>query len=139
MTALAAHPDVLVVKLVSRKDTFIHRALWPAMLAVGMARDAWQTQGLDRQSRALLAAVDESGEHQARGRIALLLEQRLLVRGEQVHTDACSHAKILTSWKQWARRAGVKKADLADAKASLERVVDYFNRQHGGRGRLPWR
>lgn len=140
LTALAAHSDVLVAKLVSRKDTFIHRTLWPAILAVGMAREVWQMERLDRQARALLAEVEKKGALQASGRIALLLEQTLLVHGEQVHTDAGSHAKILTSWKLWAKQAGVKKAaDLADAKASLEKVVDYLNRQHGGRGRLPWR
>jgi hypothetical protein len=140
LNGLAAHSDVLVVKLVSGKDTFIHRTLWPAILAVGMAREAWQVERLDRQARVLLAEVEKKGKLQASGRTPLLLEQTILVHGEQVHTEAGSHAKILTSWKRWAKQAGVKKAaDLADAKASLEKVVDYLNRQHGGRGRLPWR
>ncbi|HUR27834.1 MAG TPA: hypothetical protein VM509_06590 [Planctomycetota bacterium] len=35
---LEAHEDVLVVKLVDRKLTFVHRRLWPALLAVARAR-----------------------------------------------------------------------------------------------------
>ena len=139
LTELAAHPDVLVAKLVSGKDTFIHRALWPAVLAVGTAQEKWQVDGLDEKSRALLAEVEKKGEVEASGKSALRLEQALLVHGEQVHTDAGSHAKILMSWRRWAERAGVKSGDLTQAKALLEKLVEYLNRRHGGRGRLPWR
>jgi hypothetical protein len=132
LTELAAHPDVLVAKLVSGKDTFIHRSLWPAVLAIGTAHEQWQMQVLDAKSRALLAEVEKSGEVEASGKVALRLEQNLLVHGKQVHTETGSHAKILTSWGRWAKRARVKNADLTEAKASLEKLV-------GGRARLPWR
>jgi hypothetical protein len=39
---LAEHPDVLVNKLISGKITYLHRALWPAFLAIGRARESWQ-------------------------------------------------------------------------------------------------
>jgi hypothetical protein len=141
LTELAAHPDVQVAKLVSGKDTFIHRALWPAVLAIGTAREKWQTEGLDAKSRALLAEVEKKGEVQASGKGALRLEQALLVHGEQVHTETGSHAKILMSWGRWAKRAGMKSGELtvSEAKASLEKLVEYLNRRYGGRGRLPWR
>jgi len=141
LTELAAHPDVLVAKLVSGKDTFIHRSLWPALLAVGAAREKWQMQGLDEKSRATLAEVENSGEVQASGKSALHLERALLVHGEQVHTDTGSHAKILMSWRRWAKRAGVKGGEqpVAEAKASLEKLAEYLNWSYGGRGRLPWR
>jgi ferric-dicitrate binding protein FerR (iron transport regulator) len=96
-------------------------------------------QGLDQKSRALLVEVEKKGEVQASGKSALRLEQALLVHGDQVHTDAGSHAKILMSWRRWAKRAGVKSGELTKAKASLEKLVEYLNRRHGGRGRLPWR
>jgi len=139
LTDLAAHPDVLVEKLVSGKDTFIHKSLWPAVLAIGMAQEKWQIQGLDEKSRALLAEVEKKGEVQASGKVALRLEQALLVHGKQLHTDAGSHEKILMSWGRWAKRARVKSGDLTEAKASLEKLVEYLNRRYGGRGRLPWR
>lgn len=46
LSELAEHPDVLFTKLLYRKDTLVHRSLWPAVLAVGGARDRWQVQRL---------------------------------------------------------------------------------------------
>ena len=141
LTELEAHPDVLVAKLISGKDTFIHRTLWPAVLSVGAAREEWQMAGLDQESLGLLAAVDKEREVQTSGKSALRLEQALLVHGAQVHTEAGSHAKILMSWRVWAKRAGVRMGALpaSEAKESLEKVVEHLNRRYGGRGRLAWR
>src|SRR5712691_13099353 len=46
LTELTDHPDVLFTKLLCHKDTLVHRSLWPAVLAVGSARERWQVQGL---------------------------------------------------------------------------------------------
>jgi hypothetical protein len=54
---LADHPDILFTKLVSRKDTLVHRALWPDLLAVGSARSAWQMDGLSDGALELLESV----------------------------------------------------------------------------------
>ena len=48
---LAAHPDVLVVKLISGKVTYLHRALWPAFLAIGRARESWQIERLSHDQK----------------------------------------------------------------------------------------
>ena len=48
---LRDHPDVLAIKLVSGKITFVHRPLWMAVFAVGMAREPWQTRGLLKDAR----------------------------------------------------------------------------------------
>ena len=58
------HPDVLVTKLISGKVTFVHRKLWPALLAVATAREAWQTRNLSPTARALLKLVTENGQVQ---------------------------------------------------------------------------
>ena len=42
--ALADHPDVLVVKLISAKLTYVERAFWSYVVAVGRAREAWQVE-----------------------------------------------------------------------------------------------
>ena len=59
---IADHPDVAVTKLISGKVTFVHRKLWPALLAVGMSREPWQMKGLSRKARNLLQIVDRKGE-----------------------------------------------------------------------------
>src|SRR4026207_520027 len=43
---LSDHPDVLVTKLLYRKDTLVHRSLWPALLAVATTRAPWPLDGL---------------------------------------------------------------------------------------------
>ncbi len=139
LTQLAEHPDVLVAKLVSGKDTFIHRTLWPAIVALGLARQPWQIAGLDQESRSLLKTVDAKNEVQATGKAALGLERSLLVHSRQVHTEAGSHAKTLTSWKRWAQRERVRKIPAAQAIETLEKLLDHLNRRYNARGRLPWR
>lgn len=138
LSELAEHPDVLVAKLISRKDTFIHRALWRAVAAIGSARQPWQISALDKESRSLLSKVDAGDEVQATGKFALRLEQALLVRSRQVHTEAGAHAKMLSSWENWAKREHVRKMPTAEAMKTLERLVDHLNRRYDGRGRLPW-
>ena len=39
LTQLADDEDVVLTKLLDGKDTFVHRRLWPALLAVGSARE----------------------------------------------------------------------------------------------------
>lgn len=140
LSALAAHPQVLVVKLVSGKDTFVHRALWPAVAALGLAREKWQLERLDEKARALLARVDGEPQVQTSGQPALALEQALLVHAWQVHTDAGSHAKILESWARWLKKAGMERPCMTagEARQSLEKTVMYLNKRYGGSGRLPW-
>ena len=50
--ALADHPDVLVVKLISAKLTYVERAFWSYVVAVGRAREAWQAECLSPGSHA---------------------------------------------------------------------------------------
>ena len=61
LAELAEHPDVLFVKLLSEKDTLVHRRLWPALLAVVTAGEAWQRRGLSAAGRKLLASVNGAG------------------------------------------------------------------------------
>ena len=58
--ALEDHADVLILKLISRKVTYIHRTLWPQIVAVGRAREPWQMNDLSAAARKLLAAVDKA-------------------------------------------------------------------------------
>src|SRR5437588_12294056 len=61
-SALARHPDAMALLLVSRKVTFVHRRLWPAILTIGLARERWQRKGLPAGARALLKRVEKAGE-----------------------------------------------------------------------------
>src|SRR5579859_280947 len=77
--ALHDHPDVLMVKLISGKVTYVHRPLWPAIVAIGTAREPWQMDGLSKEAQALLKKTDSQSEVDASGDAVRELETRLLV------------------------------------------------------------
>src|SRR5215216_463658 len=58
---LEDHPDVLIVKLVSEKVTFVHRDLWGHIYSIGVAREDWQLKNLTPGAKQLLEALDAEG------------------------------------------------------------------------------
>ena len=139
VSALARHPDAIAIPLVSGKVTFVHRRLWPALLAVALARERWQTAKLSPAARALLKRVETSGEVEASGDSVRQLEHRLLAKSEQVHTEKGSHAKHIQSWKHWASRAGVTPLDdLALARKTIETAAAALRSGPGPAPKLPW-
>ncbi len=150
---MASHPDVLVTKLVSGKVTYVHRKLWPAIVAVGSARQNWQLSGLPSAARQLLALVDKAGrirtdsvrikgnlKGKTIGDAARELEARLLVHSQEIHTDTGAHAKWLETWKSWSKGAAFagKKVLLEDAKKQLEELLEDLNRQFHANASLAW-
>jgi len=149
---LADHPEVVVTRLVSRKVTYVHRKLWPAIVAIGRERQPWQMRRLSRLARSILDRVERAGSLRT-DRIpgpprrvsdaARELEDGLLVHTEWIHTERGSHARRLESWDRWERR--MKTAGRAPvarpagrARAALERVVAGMNSRCAADGRLPW-
>jgi hypothetical protein len=149
---LGEHPDVLMLKLVSGKVTFVHRALWSPVVAVVSAGAPWQMEGLSAHARRLLDAVRKRSELRADEwrttlaptevtRAARELDSRLLVQATQVHTERGSHARWLRTWPRWCRDREWDPGTLTpDAgRLALERVIDALNRESGGKGSVPWR
>ena len=138
---LRDHPDVLLLKLISGKLTFVNRPLWPAIVTIGTAREPWQMDGLSKEAKALLKKTDSQGKVESSGDAVRELEARLLVRATSVHTERGFHMKEVQSWAVWARSAKLGKMKLTpdEAKAQLESVVARLNQQCGAKGTLPWR
>lgn len=148
---LAERSDVVLLKLLNGKVTFVHRSLWPHVYAVGRSNETWQVRTLSPGARRLLDLVHRNGSIRTddpRSRTAagspvqqraLDLERRLLVVGAQVHTDHGRHAKTLESWSHWARRVGLRNhMSVTEAKAELGRRVERLNAEFDARVRLPW-
>lgn len=121
------HRDLLTAKLLSGKVTFIHRALWPELLAVVTAREPWQLNGLSPGAAQWLAALDEAratgaAVAQPSRTVSKDVEARLLARGESVHTANGTHQTRLEDWGAWATRVGCSASTgpLAKAKEALE-------------------
>ena len=150
---LADRPDVLTVKLISAKVTYVQRRAWPAVYAIGTARAAWQMQGLPPLARKLLWVLDKEGEQQTDWLAAVggyeskalsaareELQKRLLCFSEEVHTDKGKHATRLKTWPHWAKGVGFAPAikDLREARRELEEIVEQINTEYGAKGKLPW-
>ena len=149
---LADRADVVVVKLLNGKVTFVSKRLWPHLLAIGRAHEPWQLEGLTGEALALLDLVRRKGtirtddpavrravNPEKPAQVALTLERRLLVLGMQVHTESGTHAKTLESWDHWAqRRRLAARLPVPQAKAALEDRVRRLNAEYHGKARLPW-
>jgi len=136
LSELEQHPDTLITKLVAGKVTFIHRRLWPAVLAIGVAREPWQFAGLAAGARDLYSAVEQQGILMAAGRTAKELERRLLIHSAQVHTDAGHHELRLERWELWAERAGAAGTLTAqEGRLQIEAAVLAIG---GPAAQLPW-
>ena len=125
LTRLADDPRVLLVKLLDRKDTIVHSPLWPALLAVGSAREQWQTQGLSNSAADLLKRIDRGNtEVRSSGVVAKELQLRLLATAHEVHTDSGRHELLLESWPAWSDRVGCKPLkSSADGRQILEQAT----------------
>lgn len=107
LSELAEHPDVLFTKLLYRKDTLVHRSLWPAVLAVGRACEPWQVQGVSGDAKRLLERLDRGdGPIRATGVPLKELEVRLLATAQEIHTESGRHEIALESWHAWSARVG---------------------------------
>jgi hypothetical protein len=150
---LSKDPDVLLTKLVSGKETYVHRRYWSEFLSVATSRDSWQLAALTDSARFLLKEVESREEvrtdHLAHevdvdlktlGDAARLLERRLLVCGEDVHTPRGFHAKFLRSWRRWMFSVDFNPdtVNVVEAKKSLEARVNGLNREFSATGSLPW-
>lgn len=144
---LADHPDVMVLKLVAAKVTYVHRRLWPAVYTVARSNELWQSKGLSSEARAILARVrrvgsvrtDQLPRRKHGWKVATHeLEARLLAFSQEVHTESGAHAKQLEGWKHWARRLDLKevKMTVAHAKSLLEQATTSLGAPNAGM--LPW-
>jgi hypothetical protein len=142
-----------VTKLISGKITFVHRKLWPALLAIGMAREPWQMNGLSRKARNLLQMVDRNGEvrsdrlpaptkrmHAGWREAIRELEERLLVYAEEFHSETGAHAKRLESWRHWAARTKYKPRAMKveEAEHRFSEILLAMNKRFKAKARLPW-
>jgi len=114
LDVLTDDPDVLATRLIAGKVTFLHRSLWRPFLSIATANEPWQTRGLSAPARALLKSVPTM----AKGPAVRELQERLLVRAIEVHTESGRHEIRIEPWPK------VKRAMAAEAaRAELERAA----------------
>ena len=119
--------DVISLKLVDGKVTFLHRSLWPALARVVTDVDWRRSAGfrLSPDAGQLLRAVQNRGTlrlDQAGLKGRKELESTLLVHSGSMHTEKGSHTTVLTSWRKVfdaATLARARKLSLDEARGLL--------------------
>jgi hypothetical protein len=127
--------DIDYCKLIKGKDTLVARRLWPALISIGLSRQAWQVAGLGPAARWVLEQVQARGEVGQRelaearaipglGSVMTDLQKRLLVHGHSEHTDAGLHQKILKSWPAWQNARHIAAHDVPAVEAGIAALRD---------------
>lgn len=136
LAALADRADVLEVKLIGGKVTFVFASLWPALLGVSTSGEPWQRSALSPEANQLLREVEARGELEASGKAVKELETRLLVHSGQRHTESGKHVLVLETWARWAERRAVRALQVAEGKELLENAARSLGTPLTA---LPWR
>jgi hypothetical protein len=149
---LSDHSDLIFLKLLSGKTTFVHRRLWPELIAICTAQEPWQLDALPPSAKSILKKVEERGSlrmdelkgtrtAKEKSADARALELRLLVFGEDVHGASGAHVKGIETWEHWAWRSGFHIQVLPrpeKAKEEFSRIVEDLNAEFGAALTLPW-
>ncbi len=147
---LGERPDVTVTKLISGKVTFVHRKLWPKLVAVGKAREDWQMKNLTQAAKFMLRQVDKDGTLVTNklgpefgpkpGETAKELELKLLIHSDQFHSESGHHLKLIETWDHWAKRVRLRSNDIESSRARnfFEKRIEEINYKYSGCGKLPW-
>lgn len=143
LAELEDRDEIASVKLVAGKETLVARRWWPALAAVGAAREGWQLDALSPGQLALLLTVDAADLPTVIDRCsaedARVLERRLLAHGTSAHTPVGAHRKALQPWASFARHhdVGPVRPPPEEARQAFAAIVAGWS--GGGRRRLlPW-
>lgn len=144
--SISEHPDILSLKLISKKITYVHRDLWSAVFAVATSKEDWQRKGLTESGKNLFARLKKTNVLRsdtldpASRKLISQLEARLLIHCGEVHTDSGAHAKALETWTHWAKAVGFKPKRIAieQAKKMLLNAAVGLEKGTEVRARLPW-
>ena len=130
--ALEASPEVLTLKLVGGKVTFVHAALWPALLRVARdpARLARVRAGLSPAAVRLLEEVERTGEAHLDqlGRQNSWPPERVLARAAK-ELEAGLLAHLSTSAAERGRQALVVRSWARAVPASTQRQANQLSFQ----------
>lgn len=140
----------LSLKLVNAKVTFVHRRLWPLVLA---ATSGSASPPPSRAARDLLARLEAESPLaivELRRSAALApadleraveeIDKRLLAHVTSEHTRGGRHDKVLRRWADWGREHDVEAAPRSPerARAELEAIARALA-PRPVRVRLPWK
>lgn len=144
-------PNILTLKLINKKITFVDQRHWDSIFAIALAGQKWQTEKLSPDAKKLLKIVQLKGSLRADddnlkqspteiGKIASQLEERLLLYSESIHTDSGKHIRVLSSWDEVVRTRQRKKIVISvdDGINSFETLREKMEEKYEAKVKFPW-
>ena len=122
--------QLLALRLIGGKVTWVHRSLWPQILRVVTDR-AWRAKRLKGAGAAVVTlckALESGVVVGAKSAEVKKVDLLLLAHSESVHTERGHHERRPESWKRWAKRVGA-----VAATGSLEEALAAVREAVGGR------
>jgi len=143
--------NIISVKLINKKVTFVEEHLWDALYSLSDSKEVWQVKGLHTSAMKLLDLISKLGEIRADDTrlkkipevlaLAKKLEEKLLIYSESIHTESCKHVRLLRSWKNLmiSKEYKPKKMNVEKAKKYLDEKLSLFTpKTYQKKLDLPW-
>ena len=136
--------QVICVKFLSGKNTYIHKKLWPYFFSiVNKARD-WQTDKLTDDELKLYSIISKKSLRsdnplaKLNKNILLKLEKKILFESNEVHSETGKHYKL---YKKWDAKI-TNNTQLPDYQTSIDffdNLISNYNSKAGSKLKLPWK
>jgi len=148
--------DILVIKLISGKVTYVHKRLWTDLITILMVKENWQIDKLSNNGKKVLELVERAGviradnlESETKNQLNKRdlnkaineIEKGLLIFCNEVHTEKGYHAKLLKTWNHFLKEKALKfnrQTDIVAAKENIDKIVAELNTKFDSKARLPW-
>jgi len=148
--------DILVIKLISCKVTYVHKRLWTDLISILIVKENWQIDNMSNNGKKVLELVERVGviradnlESETKNKFNKKdlnkaineIEKGLLIFCNEVHTEKGYHAKLLKTWYHFLNEKGLKfdgQTDIVAAKENIDKIVAELNTKFDSKARLPW-
>lgn len=144
-------PDILGVKLINKKMTFVKRGHWNALASIGEANLPWQLKSLTPEHKGLLKLTHKENEIRANdsrmkmpptevGKLITRLEERLLVHSTNEHTASGKHVRLIKTWVHALDEKNHRVKFMTPTKAMkvLDSVATEISANCDGVVKFPW-
>lgn len=144
-------PQILTVKLINKKITYLDKKHWPALFTLAQSESPWQTKKLTPEVKKLLELVQKKGSLKADdptlkkspteiGKLASKLEEKLLIYSKSIHTDSGKHIRVLTSWAQLAKELKLKPHPMTfdEAIGHFDKLKNQIQKRTKAQFNWPW-
>jgi len=144
--------DILIVKLLNKKITYVHKRHWNALFSIVLEKSDWQIKGLKPDHKNLFRTIQKRGSVRADdasfkntpteiGKQASKLEERLLVYSQSLHTESGKHVRQLKSWESYIKeiKFPLNRLKATEAYEYFESVLEDWSSGSMQNAKVPWK